>query len=148
LVVSEVAAPGRGVEERSVLVPLGRAFRGAIKAFERDTGVGAPRWFLLEMIAGEEGLSQGDVCRRFEQDPSRITRLAQALEADGLVRRERDGEDSRVVRLYLTDEGRGLVGTFPGRREAFERRVERAMSEGELRELRRLLGLLDAAMKN
>jgi DNA-binding MarR family transcriptional regulator len=100
------------------------------------------------MVSEEEGLSQGDVCRRFEQDPSRITRLAQALEADGLVRRERDREDSRVVRLYLTDEGRELVSTFPGRHKAFERRVERAMSEGELRELRRLLGLLDAAMKD
>lgn len=101
---------------------------------------------MLRVVAGEEGVSQGEVCRRFEQDPSRITRLAQALEADGLLRRERDPEDSRVVRLYLTDEGRDLTGTFPRRYGEFERRVEGAMSGEELRELRRLLGLLEAAM--
>ena len=131
----------------AVLTPLGLAFRAMLRAFERDTGLGAPRWFVLKMLAEEDGLSQGAICQRFDQDPSRVTRLAQALEADGLVRRERGPADNRVVRLYLTDEGRALVREFPGKHERFEHRVRLAMSDEEIQELRRLLGSLTDAMK-
>jgi len=141
-------ATGRFENEDPALVPVGRTFRSMLRAFERDTGVGAPRWFVLSMVAEQDGLSQGEVCRRLEQDPSRVTRLAQGLENDGLIRRERDREDNRVVRMYLTEEGRALVREFPERIVGFERRVSRAISDEELRELRRLLGALTDAMKD
>lgn len=147
-----VAADDRTMDrverEDLALVPVGRAFRNMLRAFERDTGVSAPRWFLLSMVAEEDGLSQGEVCRRFEQDPSRITRLAQGLENDGLIRRERGPGDNRVVRIYLTGEGRALVREFPARLVGFDRRVSRAISDEELKELRRLLGALTDAMKD
>ncbi len=38
-----------------------------------------------------------------------VSKLARSLEAGGLVRRTRDAEDTRVVRLALTDEGRKAV---------------------------------------
>jgi DNA-binding MarR family transcriptional regulator len=65
-----------------------------------------------------------------------------------MIRRERDPEDNRVVRMYLTDEGHELVSGFPERLVGFERRVRRAMGDEELRELRRLLGALTDAMKD
>jgi MarR family transcriptional regulator, organic hydroperoxide resistance regulator len=139
---------GHAEEEDLALVPVGLAFRSMLRAFERDTGVGAPRWFLLSMVAEKDGLSQGEVCRRFEQDPSRVTRLAQGLENDGLIRRERGPGDNRVVRMYLTEAGRELVREFPKRLVRFERRVSRAISGEELGELRRLLGVLTEAMKD
>ncbi len=148
LLVADDRVMGRVGDRDLVLVPVGLAFRSMLRAFERDTGVSAPRWFILSMLAEEDGLSQGEVCRRFEQDPSRITRLAQGLANDRLIRRERDPEDNRVVRMYLTEEGRELVGGFPDRLVAFERRVRRAVDDAELRELRRLLGALTDAMKN
>jgi MarR family transcriptional regulator, organic hydroperoxide resistance regulator len=148
MMAADDRATGRFENEDLALVPVGRAFRSMLRAFERDTGVGAPRWFVLSMVAEEDGLSQGEVCRRFQQDPSRITRLAQGLENDGLIRRERDREDNRVVRMYLTEEGRALVREFPERLVGFERRVSRAISDEELRELRRLLGALTDAMKD
>ena len=47
-----------------------------------------------------------------------MTRIVQALEAGGLVRRERDAEDGRVHRLRATSRGRRVMER--GR----ERRVE------------------------
>jgi DNA-binding MarR family transcriptional regulator len=38
-----------------------------------------------------------------------VSKLARSLEAAGLVRRTRDTEDTRVVRLALTEEGRTTV---------------------------------------
>jgi DNA-binding MarR family transcriptional regulator len=148
VVVADDLTIGRVGDGDLVLVPVGLAFRSMLRAFERDTGVSAPRWFVLSMLAEEDGLSQGEVCRRFEQDPSRITRLAQGLANDGLIRRERDPEDNRVVRMYLTKEGHELVRGFPERLAGFERRVRRAVGDEELRELGRLLGALTDAMKD
>jgi DNA-binding MarR family transcriptional regulator len=38
-----------------------------------------------------------------------VSKLARALEAGGLIARARDGEDTRTVRLALTDRGRKAV---------------------------------------
>jgi DNA-binding MarR family transcriptional regulator len=41
-------------------------------------------------------------------DSGTITPLVKRLEARGLLRRQRDDEDERQVRIFLTPEGRGL----------------------------------------
>ena len=131
-----------------VLVPVGLAFKKMLKAFERDTGVSVGKYFVLRMLARKDGISQGEVWHRFDVDPSRITRLAKSLEKEGLVRRERDPEDNRVVRMYLTQEGHRMIYEFSGRHERFDRRVHEAVSEEDLGELRRILGTLTEAMND
>ncbi|WP_435737648.1 MarR family winged helix-turn-helix transcriptional regulator [Cellulosimicrobium sp. PMB13] len=42
-------------------------------------------------------------------EPMYVSRLVRTLEADGLVARTRDGQDTRVVRLELTDHGLAVV---------------------------------------
>ena len=131
-----------------ILVPVGLAFKKMLKAFERDTGVSAGKYFVLRMLAQQDGISQGEVWHRFDVDPSRITRLANSLEKEGLVRRERDPKDNRVVRMYLTQEGHRMIDGFSGRHQRFERRVREAVSEEDLGELRRILGALTEAMND
>ena len=131
-----------------VLAPVGLAFKKMLRAFEQDTGASASKYFLLEMLVRKDGISQGEVCHRFEVDPSRITRIARALENEGLVRRERDPDDQRVVRLYLTEEGRQVTSELSARRERFERRVREALSEEDVDELRRILAVLTEAMND
>ena len=44
-----------------------------------------------------------------------MTTVIDNLERDGLVRRERDAKDRRVIHVHLTDEGRGKIETvLPG----------------------------------
>jgi DNA-binding MarR family transcriptional regulator len=131
-----------------ILVPVGLAFKKMLKAFERDTGVSPGKYFVLRMLARKDGISQGELWNRFEVDPSRITRLGKSLEKEDLVRRERDPEDNRVVRMYLTEEGHRTIGEFSGRYERFERRVREAVSEDDLGELQRILSVLTDAMKD
>ena len=69
------------------------------------------------------------------------------MESDGLIRRERDPEDNRVVRMYLTDEGRTKLREMPRLKEEFRRRIGGALSEEEVAELRRMLGVLAEAMR-
>jgi MarR family transcriptional regulator, organic hydroperoxide resistance regulator len=151
--VEEVVKEERAVEtpDRSVkiaqdtgplLAPLGFAFWKMKGAFERETGVSAGTWFTLALLAREDGMSQGELSQRFDIDPSRVTRLAKRLEREGLLRKERDRGDKRVVRMYLTDKGRGLFEDLSDRRERFDRRVGAVLSPEELKELRRMLGRL------
>jgi MarR family transcriptional regulator, organic hydroperoxide resistance regulator len=132
----------------SVLVPLGLAFKRTVTIVERETGVSARQWFALSMLGEEDGISQGDMCQRFGLDPSRLTRVAQALEREGMIRRERDPEDNRVVRMYLTGEGREKLRHLPGLGEELGRRIHGVLSDEETKELRRMLTLLAGAMKD
>src|SRR5918912_3928700 len=112
----------------SLLPSLGLAFWRMKHAFEREVGLSAATWFLLAMLIDEDGISQGEVSHRFEVDPSRITRLAQRLEGEGLLRRKRDPEDNRVVRLHATEKGLRLIESRQERRERFEDRIRREFS--------------------
>jgi DNA-binding MarR family transcriptional regulator len=132
----------------SLLPSLGLAFWRMKHAFEREVGLSAATWFLLSMLIEEDGISQGEVSHRFEVDPSRITRLAQRLQDEGLLRRERDPEDNRVVRLYASEEGRLLIESSQERRERFESRFQREFTSEELAEFRRALGVVARLMQD
>ena len=115
---------------------------------ERETGLGAAQWFTLVALSWGDGTSQGELSRMFELDPAQVTRTGQALERRGFIRRERDAEDRRVVRMYLTGEGRRLVREK--RHEVnglMDRRVRSVMGEEEIEQMRRMLSLLAEAMK-
>lgn len=130
-----------------VLPPLALAFKRMVAAVERETGVAGLKWFILTRLAREDGRSQAEISRYYEMDPSRVTRTAQAMEQEGLIRRERDPEDNRVVLMYLTGEGRHLLEKLPDLNEYLRERVRAVLDEEELRELQRMLGALAEAMK-
>ncbi len=105
------------------------------------------QWFVLVTLERRDGVSQGEMSRMFGVDPARVSRVGRALEKEGLVRRERDPGDGRVMRLYLTEAGRKAIEQRAAVDEAVEARVRRVMSEEEVEELGRMLGLLADAME-
>ena len=130
-----------------MLTPLGLAFKRMMALVERETGLSAPKWFVLVILSRQDGIGQGEISQLFEVDPSRVTRIGQGLESDGLVRRERDSEDNRVVRMYLTEEGRLRLQGLPDLNRRVEGRIREVLSEEEHEELRRMLGLLAEGVK-
>ena len=137
----------KGVAGRPLLASLGCVFRSVGAIYEKETGFGVGQWFALVTLERSDGISQGEMSRLFGVDPARVSRVGRVLEKEGLVRRERDPEDGRVMRLYLTDAGREALEKRPAAEEAVEARVRSVMSEGEVEELRRMLGLLAKAME-
>jgi len=55
------------------------------------------------------GMSQHDLARRLLVGRSNITMLLPQLEKQGVLRREGDTKDKRVMRLFLTDDGEALL---------------------------------------
>ncbi len=64
---------------------------------------------LLALLRYHEGLTQKELaCKNFVK-PSTITGMLNKLEANGYVKRIPDDTDKRIMRVYLTPEGRHLA---------------------------------------
>jgi MarR family transcriptional regulator, organic hydroperoxide resistance regulator len=136
-----------GEDVGPLLAPLGLAFWRMKSAFEREVGVSAGTWFSLALLSKKDGISQRELSQKFEIDPSRVTRLAKRLEREGLILRKRDSEDHRIVRMSLTEKGKGLIEDLSEHRVSFDRQIGAMLNPEELKELRRMLCVLAENMK-
>ncbi|MFB8270516.1 TetR family transcriptional regulator [Streptomyces sp. NPDC055955] len=75
-----------------------------------------------------------------------VTQHADRLVEAGLIERERDGQDRRVVRLRLTPAGADLVGRVAEERRSHERQLLAGLVPGEQRQLAALLSGLGRSM--
>lgn len=73
----------------------------------------------LATINAEGPLTLGALAGREHVAPPSITKVVEKLEARGLVRRSRDGEDRRVVRVEVTPAGRRHIAVARSRRTAW-----------------------------
>ena len=64
---------------------------------------------LVELLAAR-GIAQGELGSLLGLEKSTVSRLAAGLERKGWLRRGRDEENQRFIRLYLTPEGRAVAG--------------------------------------
>ena len=69
---------------------------------------------VLEALYHLGHMTQGEVSRKILKSTSNITTVIDNLERDGLVRRERDTKDRRVIHVHLTEAGKGKIeAVFP-----------------------------------
>lgn len=85
-----------------------RYFRLALQARLRLHGLGFSHWFYLRALWLEDGITQRELCRRIESvEPAAVTALA-GLDKGGYVKRIRDVDNRRQVKLFITPKGRAL----------------------------------------
>jgi DNA-binding MarR family transcriptional regulator len=63
---------------------------------------------MLAQLWREDGLTQSQLAERLGVSAPAITKVVRGLERDGLVRRDQDNLDARVLRVYLTEQGLAL----------------------------------------
>jgi DNA-binding MarR family transcriptional regulator len=80
------------------------------------TGLSAPRLSALSVIVFAGPITLGRLAAAEGVRPPTMTRLVNALEADGLVTRESDPNDARFTRIRATAKGRSLLATGRTRR--------------------------------
>ncbi|MEU1196295.1 TetR family transcriptional regulator [Streptomyces sp. NPDC005813] len=96
---------------------------------------GAPYRRTMGEVAGVVSLSQGG-----------LTMQADRLAESGLIERERDGRDRRIVRLRLTPAGLDLAARVADARAAGEREMLAGLGAAEQGRLRDLLALLGRSL--
>ena len=76
---------------------------------------------MLAVLAVSDGVTVGDLAVYTVIEQSTLSRTLDAMENDGLVRRELVESDSRVRKVFLTDEGRAEFNrVWPAMHDAFE----------------------------
>lgn len=71
-------------------------------------GLTYPQYLVMLVLWEEDALTVKAIGQRLMLDSGTLTPLLKRLEAAGLVRRQRDPRDERLVRIALTAEGRSL----------------------------------------
>jgi DNA-binding MarR family transcriptional regulator len=110
------------------------------------TGLSAARLSALSVLVFGGPRTLGELAAAEHVRPATMTRIVQALEAEGLVRRESDPDDGRVSRLHATAKGERVL--WRGR----ERRVERLaellarLSADEVAHVRKAADLVERAL--
>lgn len=129
----------------TVFLRLGKAYNAATQAFESLTGVGAARWRLLYLIHQQPMVSQKQLVGQVRVDPGSITRQLKALEADGLIARSDDPQDTRLTRVRLTKSGQALVRRVLRQRAGF---LERMVGGIPRRDVLTCLSVLEGIGRN
>jgi len=63
---------------------------------------------LLARLWTGDGITQMQLCDHLKCEPPTVTNMVKSLEQNGFIIRKRDEKDGRVMRIYLTDEGKKL----------------------------------------
>jgi DNA-binding MarR family transcriptional regulator len=91
-----------------------------------------PQWGALELLLAQDGMTIGAMSQKRGVDAPAATGIITRLEQMGLVERRHDREDRRVVKVYLTAEGRDISHTLFSSVERFEHNITQGFSQGEL----------------
>ena len=89
--------------------------------------------------AGPGGLQCNEIGERMITKESDITRLLDRLEARGLISRERQAENRRVVLTTITAEGRKLVDSMDADVSAANNEIAKGLNKTEITALIRAL---------
>ena len=98
-------------------------------------GVRVGQNLVLEVLWEKDGLTPGDLAGRLHVATPTIVNTATRMETAGLLTRERDPDDARLVRLYLTDLARTARHPVEEARRRLEERVTASLTTDERRHL-------------
>lgn len=89
-------------------IAIVKAEKAVVRELSRSLGEVDLKIAQLDMLMNlyrHPGMSQHELARRLLVGRSNITMLLPELERQGLLRREGDPKDKRIMRLYLTEAG-------------------------------------------
>ena len=105
------------------------------------------QWPVLMFLWASDGLSQAELVRTLHADDATIARTMDGLERDGLVRRERNPDDRRQVRVLLTDRGCDLRDVLIPCALGINRTAMAGLDEAERTQLFELLGRVRSSLE-
>ena len=134
-------APGE--ESLSLLIArvakeLSRAFDDVLVA----AGGSTPTWQVLRALSAGGHRTQADLAAAIGVRQPTLTHHLDALERAGLVTRERPEADRRVQSVSVTESGAQLFLRLRRAAASFDGRLRAGLDDGDVAELRRLLGQL------
>ncbi|KKK73200.1 hypothetical protein LCGC14_2896220, partial [marine sediment metagenome] len=125
---------------------MARSDPGRLEAWV-ELGLTMTQLRVLFVLRAENGASAGALAERLRVTPSTLTRIVDRLVRQGLVRRETDDDDRRLVRHCLSDKGASTVEEMERRGRARMDEVLDRLSASQLERLVAALQDLAAALE-
>ncbi|MCW0232614.1 MAG: MarR family winged helix-turn-helix transcriptional regulator [Ferrovibrio sp.] len=120
---------------------------GALSRHYADRfGIGIPEWRVIANLGRTPGLTANAVVERSAMDKVTVSRAVAALEAKGLLTRERDAGDKRKSRLTLSTRGQTVYAEIAPLALGFERDLLTALTADETAQLDRIIDKLNGKM--
>lgn len=117
----------------------------------RTFGVSGTQWLILtalfELDKEGEGLPVNAVSRKMLVNSSFVTTQSKILEKEGLLRRRRSADDSRIVQLSLTEKAYKDMAALSSRHDSLNEFIFAELNEKHLEELTNGLSSLDNRLK-
>jgi DNA-binding MarR family transcriptional regulator len=122
--------------QRIVAHAFAEALRLCCEEQKKPYVVTPPQFGFLALLRESEGLTIGIIGLKRGLDPPTVTGIVSRLEHNKLVERRHNKEDRRIVKVYLTDEGRGIIRYLYETADTFHEILTRTFSEDEQKRLR------------
>ncbi len=124
-----------GYTQRMLAYAFAEVLRQCCVEHNKPYVVTPPQWGVLSLLDEMDGLTIGTISQRRAIDAPTVTGIVKRIEQTGLVERRHDRTDRRVVKVYLTDEGRDIMRFLPDEISRFNDMAMQGLSEDEQRDL-------------
>lgn len=114
----------------------------------RIAGISGSQLWALSEIASSAGMRVNDLSERMALHQTTASNLINALVERNLVRREKDEQDARVVRLHLTTDGKKMLLRAPGPYAGLLVDALRNLGPADLRRLQKALAVLTGLIRD
>lgn len=116
--------------QRSVAYAFSEVLRQCCIEHEKPV-ITPPQWGVVALLYETDGLMIGSISQQRGVDAPTITGIVKRLEQNGLLERVHDREDRRVVKVYLTDEGKDIMALLTEPVNAFYQVMTQGFSKEE-----------------
>ncbi len=104
-----------------------------------DAGLRVPVWRVLACLWDRDGMGVTELACRTIFEQSRLTKMLDGMEGDGLVHRKTEPVDRRRVRVQITEKGRAVVAPLIERARRHEAMILADYAPEEIAVLRSAL---------
>ena len=125
-----------------VNVLANRLSRELAGVYQARFGISIPEWRVIAHLSQHEDVSVREIHQRVDMDKAKVSRAAARLEAAGLIEKDVNEADRRLVRLQLTRKGRRVFAQIEPLALAYERDALAALSPQESAAFRAAVGKL------
>ncbi|WP_407690682.1 MarR family winged helix-turn-helix transcriptional regulator [Salinibacillus xinjiangensis] len=107
-----------------------------------------PQFIALQWLLEEGDLTIGELSKKLYLAFSTTTDLVDRLEKNELVKRVRDQEDRRVVRIHLLEKGEIIIDEVIEKRQQYLQEVLESFSDDQVQSLNEVLNQLNKEMSS
>ena len=118
-------SPGRLI---SILYRKGQVYKNI---YLKKCDLTASEQPFMSALYHEDGVSQDILSKYLVIDKASTARVIQSLIKKGFVKKEKDSEDKRINRIYLTEKGKSIKGDVVGVLDSWKDILTSDMDENE-----------------